>query len=410
MELTLEGRRIVLGIGAGIAAYKAPQLVRRLTERGASVRVVLSSSAAQFVTPLSLQAVSGLPVASDLLDPAAEAAMGHIELARWADLILIAPATANLMARLRGGMADDLLTTLVLAGAATVAVAPAMNQQMWAHPATAENARALVGRGVRVLGPAAGQQACGDEGPGRMLEPEQLADCVEHLLYGSEPRLSGLRVVISAGPTFEDLDPVRFLGNRSSGKMGFALAGAAVAHGASVTLVAGPVTLSTPAGVDRIDVRSATQMHDAVHEAVARGCDLYVGAAAVADFRPSEYALNKLKKSGDEGMALALAQNPDILASVAALDGGPFTVGFAAETEALEQHAQSKLERKKVDLLAANRVGRPGCGFDADCNALTVFSQCGQTTLEQQSKVSLAHRLLGLIADAMGGATESNQR
>ncbi len=410
MELTLEGRRIVLGIGAGIAAYKAPQLVRRLTERGAAVRVVLSSSAAQFVTPLSLQAVSGLPVSTDLLDPAAEAAMGHIELARWADLILIAPATANLLARLRGGMADDLLTTLVLASRATVAVAPAMNQQMWAHPATLDNVNALADRGVRVLGPAAGQQACGDEGPGRMLEPDQLADCAEHLCYGSEPRLRGLRVVISAGPTFEDLDPVRFLGNRSSGKMGFALAGAAVAHGAEVTLVAGPVALSTPAGVNRVDVRSAEQMHNAVHEAAASGCDLYIGAAAVADFKPSAYALNKLKKSGDEGMTLALAQNPDILASVAALENGPFTVGFAAETEALEQHARSKLERKKVHMLAANRVGRPGCGFDADSNALTVYDANGETTLEQQSKVSLAHRLLVLVADAMDGSTRSESR
>ena len=355
LDAPLEGRRILLGISAGIAAYKSPQLVRRLKELGASVRVVLTPSATSFVTPLSLQAVSGLPVSSDLLDPSAEAAMGHIELARWADLLLIAPATANVIARLRAGMADDLLSTIALATTATLALAPAMNQQMWAHPATVDNVALLRDRGTHIWGPAEGQQACGDSGAGRMLEPTQLADCVTHQALCGEPRLIGRNVLISAGPTLEDLDPVRYLGNRSSGRMGFALAGAAQAHGAEVTLVAGPVNLESPAGVTRVNVRSARDMHQEVMGRASQS-HVYVGAAAVADFRPVNTSEKKMKKTGDGGLELSLIQNPDILKDVSALIDGPFTVGFAAETNDLESFAAGKLASNGADLTPAIQV------------------------------------------------------
>ncbi len=404
MEAALEGRRILLGVSAGIAAYKVPYLVRRLVERGATVRVVLTPAAKEFVTPLSLQAVSGLPVAMNMLDPAAEAAMGHIELARWADLVLIAPATADLLARLRAGVADDLLTTAVLASRAPLALAPAMNQQMWANSATQENTQVLAARGAKIWGPAEGQQACGDEGVGRMLEPDQLAECVTHLFHCPSPRLMGAKVLVSAGPTFEDLDPVRFLGNRSSGRMGFALAGAARAHGAEVTMVAGPVNLMTPPGVKRVDVRSAQQMHQAVLEHASSGCDLYIAAAAVADYRPQSEAMTKIKKRDGQDLSLELTQNPDILAAVAALEPGPFTLGFAAETDQVETFAMKKLKNKGVDLIAANRVGQKNSGFDADCNALTVLGPDTRVELPRQSKVSLAHRLLEHVADQMNKA------
>ncbi|MEM9530349.1 MAG: bifunctional phosphopantothenoylcysteine decarboxylase/phosphopantothenate--cysteine ligase CoaBC [Pseudomonadota bacterium] len=398
MELTLQGRRIILGVSGGIAAYKSPDLVRRLKERGASVRVVMTASAQEFVTPLTFQAVSGEPVGLDLLDPAAEAAMGHIELARWADLILIAPATANTLARLAAGLADDLLTTLVLASAAPLALAPAMNRQMWDHAATRENLTRLEARGARMLGPGSGSQACGETGTGRMLEPDQLAEAAVHTLLAPESRWVGRRVLISAGPTLEDLDPVRYLGNRSSGRMGFALAAAAAAQGAQVHLVAGPVQLTTPAGVTRHDVRSARDMLEAVLAQLEAGCDLYIGAAAVADFRAAQTADRKIKKSADSALALELEQNPDILASVASHPQRPFTVGFAAETHDLETHAKGKLERKKVDLIAANPVGGEACGFDGERNGLTVFGAGAPVVLPQQSKQQLAHQLLDLIA------------
>ncbi len=390
----LAGTRILLGVSGGIAAYKAADLVRRLREAGAKVRVVLTASAARFVTPLTFQALSGQPVRTSLWDEAAEAAMSHIELARWAERILIAPASADLLARLAHGLADDLVTTLCLASAAPLAVAPAMNRQMWAHPATQANLDLLRNRGVSVLGPAEGDQACGENGPGRLLEPTFIVAGLA-ALHG--PReLAGARVVVSAGPTFEDIDPVRFIGNRSSGRMGFAVAEAAARAGAEVTLVAGPVHLPAPPGVRRIDVRSAREMRAAVLDAV-RTADIYVAAAAVGDFRPQEVAAQKIKKTGDDGLTLTLTQNPDILAEVAALPRRPFVVGFAAETEDVEAQARSKLERKRLDLVAANRVG-PGLGFDCAENSLTLIAADGVEVLPTARKCDLARDLVWRIA------------
>ncbi|GMV29974.1 MAG: phosphopantothenoylcysteine decarboxylase [Rhodanobacteraceae bacterium] len=393
----LAGRRVLLGVTGGIAAYKAAELVRRLADAGAQVRVAMSENAARFVTPLTFQALSGHPVRLSLWDESAEAAMGHIELARWAEDILIAPASADFLARLAHGFADDLLTTLCLASAAPLYVAPAMNQQMWANAATQANLAVLRARGVGVFGPAAGSQACGEFGAGRLLEAGEL---VEALANARGLRsLAGRRVLISAGPTYEDIDPVRFLGNRSSGRMGFAVAAAAVDAGAEVTLVAGPVNLATPAGARRIDVRSARQMHAAVL-AEAAAADVYVAAAAVGDFRPLEVAPQKIKKNGDGGMMLELTQNPDILADVAALPRRPLLVGFAAETEHLEAHARAKLERKRLDLVAANQVGG-GLGFEADDNCLTLIASDGTTHLPTASKRELARQLVDIIAQRL---------
>lgn len=393
----LAGRQVLLGVTGGIAAYKAAELVRRLGDAGAVVRVVMTENAARFVTPLTFQALSGHPVRLSLWDEGAEAAMGHIELARWAQDILVAPASADFLARLAHGLADDLLTTLCLASAAPVHVAPAMNQQMWANPATQANLAVLRARGVGIFGPAAGAQACGDVGSGRLLEPDEL---VAALAASGQPgRMSGHRVVISAGPTFEDIDPVRFLGNRSSGRMGFALAAAAAEAGAQVTLVAGPVHLPTPAGVQRVDVRSARQMHAAVL-AEATSADVYVAAAAVGDFRPLEVAAHKIKKRGDGGMTLELTQNPDILADVAALPQRPLLVGFAAETENLEAYARAKLERKRLDLIAANQVGG-GLGFEAEDNCLTLISSDGIIRLPTASKRELARQLIEIVAQRL---------
>lgn len=394
MEQPLAQRRVLLGVSGGIAAYKAADLVRRLRDAGAEVRVVLTESAARFVTPLTFQALSGHPVRHGLWDEAAEAAMGHIELARWADILLVAPASADLMARLSHGLANDLLSTLCLASAAPLVVAPAMNQQMWAHAAVQANLAALRQRGATILGPAAGSQACGDVGLGRMIEPH---DIVAGLISLNGPRLlSGLRVLVSAGPTYEDIDPVRFLGNRSSGRMGFAVAEAAAEQGADVTLVAGPVHLPTPPRVARVDVRSAREMHDAVLGA-ARTSDIYIAAAAVGDFRPSEVAAHKIKKSGDGGLTLALTQNPDILAEVAAGKPRPFVVGFAAETQNVEAYARAKLEKKKLDLIAANRVGA-GVGFEAEDNSLTLIDANGTEQLACAPKAELARALIARIA------------
>jgi phosphopantothenoylcysteine decarboxylase/phosphopantothenate--cysteine ligase len=391
----LAGVHVLLGVSGGIAAYKAAELVRRLRDAGAQVRVVLTENAARFVTALTFQALSGHPVRTSLWDESAEAAMGHIELARWADQIVIAPASADLLARLAHGQADDLLTTVCLATAAPVSVAPAMNQQMWAHAATQANVALLRSRGVNVLGPASGGQACGEFGAGRLLE----ADEIVALLQGrrASRELAGARVLVSAGPTYEDIDPVRFIGNRSSGRMGFAIAEAAARAGAEVVLVAGPVALATPSGVERIDVRSARQMHDAVL-ARAQSVDVFIAAAAVGDFRPRDVAVHKLKKaSRDSGLELSLVQNPDILAEVAALEPRPFVVGFAAETEQVEAHARAKLERKRLDLIAANEVGA-GLGFESADNALLLLWPDGREVLERTGKAELARALVSRIA------------
>lgn len=400
----LDGRRILLGVSGGIAAYKAADLVRRLRDAGAQVRVVLTAGAAHFVTPLTFQALSGQSVRSGIWDESAEAAMGHIELARWAELILVAPASADLIARLAAGLADDLLTTLCLASAAPLALAPAMNQQMWAHPATQKNIETLAARGVRLLGPAAGSQACGEFGAGRMLEALQLAAAAAAVL--APPLLKGVRALVSAGPTFEDLDPVRFLGNRSSGKMGFAVAQAAAEAGAAVTLVAGPVNLATPPGVSRVDVRSAADMRGAVLERIgAHG--LFVSAAAVADYRPAAPARQKIKKSSaPDGFDLHLEPTTDILAEVSALPQRPFLVGFAAETDRLAEYARGKLEKKRLDLVCANRVGLPGCGFDAAENEILVLWPGGERALPRASKAELARELVALIAERMGSRAQ----
>lgn len=389
----LANLRILLGVSGGIAAYKAAELTRRLRDAGAEVQVVLTANATRFVAPLTFQALSGHPVRSGLWDEAAEAAMGHIELARWAQRILIAPASADVIARLAHGIADDLLTTLCLASAAPLAVAPAMNLHMWAHSATQANVATLRGRGVTLLGPADGPMAEPESGPGRLLEPHQIVAGLA-ALHGPKP-LAGQRVLVSAGPTCEDVDPVRFIGNRSSGRMGFAVARAAAEQGAAVHLVAGPVHLPTPAGVVREDVRSARQMRAAVMRQIPQ-CDIFVAAAAVGDYRPAEVAAHKLKKTG-KTLVLELTENPDIVAEVAARKKRPFVAGFAAETERLEKQARAKLERKGLDLIAANRVGN-GTGFDADDNELTLLWSGGKEQLQRGAKLALAHRLLERIA------------
>lgn len=409
--MNLTHKKILLGIAGGIAAYKACELTRRLRDTGCEVRVVMSENATRFVTPLSLQALSGNPVRVSLWDEEHEAAMGHIELARWADAILIAPTSADLMARLAAGMADDLLSTLCLASEAPLLLAPAMNRVMWAHPATQANVQTLIQRGARMLGPASGGQACGEIGEGRMLEPmalvEQLRDtlsCRADKRCASADttvvdalRLSALqnkRVVITAGATREAIDPVRFISNRSSGRMGYAVAEAARDAGADVVLISGVSTLPTPQGVTRIKVETALHMREAVMQAMP--CDIFIGTAAVADYRPTEAALQKIKKHADT-LTLTLVKNPDILSEVAALKQRPFTVGFAAETERLVEHARAKLHGKKLDMIAANLVGE-GLAFDQAENALTVLWENDQIELPQADKRVLAQQLIQLIA------------
>lgn len=392
----LQGQRILLCVCGGIAAYKAVELVRRLRDAGAAVRVAMTEDAQRFVGTPSFQAVSGEPVRTSLWDASAEAAMGHIELARWADRIVVAPATANTLARLAHGLADDLVSTLCLASTAPLTVAPAMNHRMWLHPATQANIELLRSRGVQVLGPVDGPLAEGESGPGRLCEPEDIVAA----LAASATRgdYAGRRLVVSAGPTYEDLDPVRYLGNRSSGKMGFAIAAAAARRGAEVVLVAGPVALATPAGVTRVDVRSAVQLRDAVLAALP--ADAYVGAAAVADYTASEVAPGKIRKARADGdtLRLELVRTPDVLAEVAAHARRPaLVVGFAAETEDLVAHARAKLEGKGVDVIAANRVGLPGSGFEADDNALTVLWRGGEEVLGTASKARLAEALLDVL-------------
>lgn len=399
--MSLAHRRLLLGVSGGIAAYKSCELVRRLRDLGAEVRVVMTEGATHFVTPATFQALSGEPVRVSLWDESSEAAMGHIELARWAERILIAPASADILARLAQGLASDLLTTLCLASAAPLLVAPAMNQQMWAHPAVQANVATLRQRGVSLLGPAAGEQACGDVGSGRMLEPLQLREAL--VASFGDGVLTGRKVVVSAGPTYEDIDPVRFIGNRSSGRMGFAVAEACALAGAQVTLVAGPVSLPTPVGVlARVDVRSAAQMHAAVIDA-AVGADIYIAAAAVGDYRPQSVAPCKLKKKAGAELVLSLAENPDILASLSARPAHPFLVGFAAETHDVAAYAQDKLRRKGLDMIAANRVG-DGLGFETTDNALSLYWSDGTLELPRASKAELARQLVACVAERFQAA------
>ena len=390
----LYGRRVLLGITAGIAAYKAAELARLLIRDGAQVQVVMTVSASEFIGSMTLQAITGRPVRDTLFDEQHEAAMGHIELARWADLILVAPATADFLAQLAAGMAHDLLSTLCLASTAPLMVAPAMNQAMWLHSATRSNVELLQSRGVRLLGPDDGAQACGDTGPGRMVEPETLASAVRDRFISG--RLAGKRVLLTAGPTREALDPVRFLGNRSSGKMGFALASALVAQGAEVILVAGPVSLPTPDGVRRIDAESAQEMRDAVFTSLP-GTAIFVACAAVADFRPEKVVERKIKKT-DETLTLKLVRNPDILSEVSLSPDRPFCVGFAAETNDVEAYADAKRRAKGLDMIAANQVGASQ-GFETDENALLVLWEGGRQVFPMQPKPVLAGQLASLIAD-----------
>ncbi|MDH6018110.1 bifunctional phosphopantothenoylcysteine decarboxylase/phosphopantothenate--cysteine ligase CoaBC [Vibrio splendidus] len=392
----LAGKKILLGISGGIAAYKCAELTRRLIERGAQVQVVMTNAAKEFITPLTMQAVSGRPVSDSLLDPAAEASMGHIELAKWADLVLLAPATADLIARMTAGMGNDLLTTLLLATDAPVAVSPAMNQQMYNHPATQENIATLKRRGCEIWGPAAGEQACGDVGMGRMLEPMQLVHRCEDF-FQPKP-LAGRSVLITAGPTREAIDPVRYITNHSSGKMGYALAEAAAKQGATVTLISGPVSLATPNKVNRIDVDSAQQMFDAVTANAAQH-DIFISCAAVADYRPETIADQKLKKvDGKDDMTIQMVKNPDIVASVASMtEGRPFTVGFAAETQDVEKYARGKLERKNLDMICANDVSVEGQGFNSSSNELHLYWKDGDKSLPLDSKDTLGFQILDQI-------------
>lgn len=390
----LRGRRVLLGITAGIAAYKAAELARLLVKDGAEVQAVMTRSASQFIGSMTLQAITGRAVRESLFDPQHEAAMGHIELARWADVILVAPATADFLAHLACGMAQDLLSTLCLASSAPLLVAPAMNQAMWRHPATQANVALLGPRGVVLIGPDEGAQACGDTGPGRMVEPGAIAAALRARLAGG--RLTGRRIVLTAGPTREAIDPVRFLGNRSSGKMGFALASALVTQGAEVVLVAGPVSLSTPPGVERIDVESAREMHEAVFTSLP-GAAIFIACAAVADFRPVVVVEQKIKKTS-ETLNLELVRNPDILGDVSASPDRPFCVGFAAETHDVAAYAEAKLRAKGLDMIAANQVSA-SLGFEVEDNALLVIWDGGSEVLEMQSKARLAERLVTLIAD-----------
>ncbi|MGX5731473.1 bifunctional phosphopantothenoylcysteine decarboxylase/phosphopantothenate--cysteine ligase CoaBC [Pseudoxanthomonas beigongshangi] len=397
----LQGQHLLLCVGGGIAAYKSLELVRRLRDAGADVQVAMTEGAQQFVTALSFQALSGQPVRTSLWDSAAEAAMGHIELARWADRILVAPATADLLARLAHGFANDLVTTLCLATTAPITVAPAMNHRMWQHPATVANLALLRERGVQIIGPEDGPLAEGESGPGRLSEP---ADIVAALAAGQPAPavardLAGVRVVVSAGPTYEDLDPVRYLGNRSSGKMGFAVAASAARRGAEVVLVAGPVHLPTPAGVTRVDVRSAAQMREAVLAALP--ADIYIGAAAVADYTPRAAVPNKIKKTG-ETLELDLVRTPDILAEVAAQTQAlKLVVGFAAETENVEHYARGKLKAKRLDMIIANRVGIAEGGFESDQNALTAYWKDGEREFASAPKTRLADALMDLIVERL---------
>ena len=387
---TRNNKRILVGVTGGIAAYKSPDLVRRLKERGADVRVVMTAGAKEFITPLTLQAVSGYAVYEHLLDTDAESGMGHIELARWAEMILVAPATANFISKCAHGQADDLLSTLVVATTAELVVAPAMNQQMWQHPTTQENLRILQQRGIRIIGPGSGDQACGEVGPGRMTEPEEIAQLV--LGDGIPQLFVGKTVLITAGPTWEAIDPVRGITNHSSGKMGFSMAQAALDYGAKVILISGPVHLDTPAGVHRIDIESAQQMYDRVFEHLDCA-DVFISVAAVADYRPENPVSEKIKKSDDK-MTIHLVKNPDILAAVGKLENKPVSVGFAAETQHLMENAAKKLKSKNVDMIIANNVAGEEGAFGNDSNAVTLLLKNDTVTLKRMDKYGLAVQIL----------------
>ncbi|MEH6589407.1 MAG: bifunctional phosphopantothenoylcysteine decarboxylase/phosphopantothenate--cysteine ligase CoaBC [Halioglobus sp.] len=394
----LFNRNVLLGVSGGIAAYKAAELVRALQESGASVRVIMTHGAQEFITPLTLQALSGNPVHSQLLDEEAEMGMGHIELARWADLLLIAPATADLIARLAAGRADDLLTTVALATPAPILVAPAMNQQMWSDSATSSNIELLQSRGYDIIPPAIGQQACGDVGPGRMEQPQSIAERANSLFNSRS--LEGKRVVITAGPTREALDPVRYISNHSSGKMGYALARAAVEAGATTTLVSGPVELTTPDHVTRYDVISAVQMLEQC-QALAEECDIFIACAAVADYRPGSEKKQKIKK-GPETVSLELIKNPDIVATIAERSGGPYVVGFAAETNEVLSYAREKMQKKGLDMIIANDVSTSETGFNSDQNTVTAIWPQGEKNLAQASKNTIARQIIETVAREYG--------
>ncbi|WMS94146.1 bifunctional phosphopantothenoylcysteine decarboxylase/phosphopantothenate--cysteine ligase CoaBC [Pseudoalteromonas sp. HL-AS2] len=393
--INLTNKKIVLGISGGIAAYKCAELVRRLKEHGCSVKVVMTESAKHFITPLTMQAVSGEMVADFLLDPSAEAAMGHIEFAKWADLILVAPATSNIIAKMAAGIADDLLTTLLLATPAKVAIAPAMNQQMYAHPATQANLATLKARNVLIWGPGKGEQACGDVGAGRMLEPHEL---VALCIAKEQPQLlAGKTITITAGPTREAIDPVRFISNHSSGKMGYALAEAALLLGAKVNLISGPVTIKAPTGVNLINIESAEQLLNESLNYAPRS-DAFIGCAAVADYRAATVAAQKMKKQGDE-LTLTLVKNPDVIAHVANLQQNrPYTVGFAAETQNVANYAKGKLKNKNLDMICANDVSQSDLGFNADNNALTLYWHNEQLELPTNSKTAIALTVIQQLA------------
>jgi phosphopantothenoylcysteine decarboxylase/phosphopantothenate--cysteine ligase len=391
----LTNRKILLGVTGGIACYKSAVLLRALQDAGAEVRVVMTPAAQAFITPLTFQALSGHAVHTELFDPAQESAMDHISLARWADLLLIAPATADFIARAAMGLANDLLATICLATETPVALAPAMNRQMWLNPATQENLQRLIQRGFVCWGPDEGIQACGEKGPGRMLEPEAL--CQQVVSYFTPGILDGVRVLMTAGATREPIDPVRFVSNRSSGKMGYALAQSLRDLGAEVTLVSGPTSLDVPAKVTSIHVDTAEEMHYSVMEHVDQ-CDIFIAVAAVADYRPGQISTSKIKKNS-EILTLDLVRNPDILAEVAARERPPFTVGFAAETEQLEQYAEDKRRRKQLDMIAANLVGGDESGFEAERNALLLLWRDGREELPMMAKSQLALRLAKRIAE-----------
>ena len=395
--MSLSGKNILLGITGGIAAYKCPDLVRHLKKAGAQVRVVLTESASHFVAPMTLQAVSGNAVSKELFDPTAELSMSHIELAKWADLVLIAPATANIIAKMANGIADDLLSTICLATPAKIVIAPAMNQQMYKAAATQQNLATLESRNTLILGPDDGFQACGDIGPGRMVEPTTIVENINnYFLANSE--LAGTTITITAGPTIEELDPVRYISNYSSGKMGFAIAKAAAEMGATVNLISGPVNLTTPNNVNRINVKSAKQMYDEAL-VLAKKSAIFISCAAVADYRAETIAKNKIKKTDDSNeLVIKLVKNPDIVASIAGLkEHRPFVVGFAAETNDVKTYALKKLTTKNLDLICANDVSDHNIGFNSDQNALTLYWQNGEQTLPLSSKQQLAKQLLQAV-------------
>jgi len=395
---SLSNKHILLGVTGGIAAYKSADLVRRLQDAGASVRVIMTDAAQEFITPLTMQALSGNPVHTTLLDPEAEAGMGHIQLARWADLVLIAPASADFIARLVQGQGNDLLTTVCLATFAPIAIAPAMNQGMWRNASTQANVEVLTQRKIRIFGPAAGEQACGDVGPGRMLEPLALVDAAASFFVSGI--LAGKKVVITAGPTREAIDPVRYISNHSSGKMGYALAQAAIEAGAYTVLISGPTQLTPPDRVEFVSVTTADEMLAASLK-FANPCDVFIAAAAVADYRPAKVATQKIKKANEENITLELIKNPDIVASVAALHTKPYTVGFAAESENIIAYATQKLLHKQLDLIIANDISINGIGFNADENAVTVIDHQQQLELTQRSKQQLARELITIIAQKL---------